>query len=713
MSFDNTKYDLQFNNENYRIENYRKSEASTFVPRFTSGSQSETEFDLLKSKTIDGFAGGILQRLWKDDQAIFGSENLFPTYDDGVLYPVKDPTIKLNSAGGFVQPKWRCTAYCQNANSIWLAFQSYNGPTFNYMRRVDADGTVTSIGLPMAIYANPNPINDIVLWDKQLWGTVGVTNDTNARMFYMSSLTATSASEVSGTGTNYNSAAFRLVVWNGALYASGFLHAGLWRYTGTTTSRAWSKVGATGTRADDDTGRLFVFNGRIILSRTDGLWQYDGIRLAPIDDATKNISSRNYRFPTILKGYLYYWMNDGMYRFNGNMVEKLYDISEVGFPVAVCAGRNLLWVVYSNSQYSGSSRYDKSMGYDYTSSNSVNGRIACFDGKAMYTYARTTNSSKLLNTDFAGQGENSFCAWFNDSLYVFTMMDHDGTYFKLNTNPLTDTGTASWKLISSIMDGDFPMVDKSLENIEFLIDGDVASDETITVEYRTSGFAGSSGWATLGTIKTQSQLKTYVFTNVPAGITFKNLQLRFSGTTTLGYGFMKVVIRYYLSPDFKWQWDFTVNAFGDNAVEPLMLRDGSRSTQTVSQLRGAIYAARTSDVPVPFVDVDQLDLNGAVNSSATTLTLQSTALLKSKGFVLIDDEVIRYTGKTATTLTGCTRGSLGTTAASHADKAKIFAYYRVVLRQLKSEIIIMDDSDNDATYGNSRISQIPITLQEV
>lgn len=64
-------------------------------------------------------------------------------------------------------------------------------------------------------------------------------------------------------------------------------------------------------------------------------------------------------------------------------------------------------------------------------------------------------------------------------------------------------------------------------------------------------------------------------------------------------------------------------------------------------------------------------LNGAINSSATTLTVDDTTSFSSTGTLRIEAEDITYTGKTATTFTGCTRGANGTTAASHADNVSV------------------------------------------
>jgi len=65
-------------------------------------------------------------------------------------------------------------------------------------------------------------------------------------------------------------------------------------------------------------------------------------------------------------------------------------------------------------------------------------------------------------------------------------------------------------------------------------------------------------------------------------------------------------------------------------------------------------------------------LNGAINASATTITVDSTAGFSTTGTILIDQELITYTGKTGTTFTGCTRGTNGTTAASHNDNATVY-----------------------------------------
>ena len=60
-------------------------------------------------------------------------------------------------------------------------------------------------------------------------------------------------------------------------------------------------------------------------------------------------------------------------------------------------------------------------------------------------------------------------------------------------------------------------------------------------------------------------------------------------------------------------------------------------------------------------------LTGAMtNVSTTPIQVASTNLFESSGHLLIGTELIAYTGKTATTFTGITRGVYGTTNTSHS-----------------------------------------------
>jgi hypothetical protein len=61
------------------------------------------------------------------------------------------------------------------------------------------------------------------------------------------------------------------------------------------------------------------------------------------------------------------------------------------------------------------------------------------------------------------------------------------------------------------------------------------------------------------------------------------------------------------------------------------------------------------------------NLNGSLNDSATTVTVDSTTGFDSAGTLYIGNEQVTYTGTSSTTFTGCTRGASSTTAAAHSD----------------------------------------------
>lgn len=78
---------------------------------------------------------------------------------------------------------------------------------------------------------------------------------------------------------------------------------------------------------------------------------------------------------------------------------------------------------------------------------------------------------------------------------------------------------------------------------------------------------------------------------------------------------------------------------------------------------------------------------------ATTVNVVSATAFPTVGFISIDAEIIKYTGKTGTSFTGCTRGADGTTAASHAQNSQV--YHNVIAvhhNASKDEIIAIENN---------------------
>jgi len=74
-------------------------------------------------------------------------------------------------------------------------------------------------------------------------------------------------------------------------------------------------------------------------------------------------------------------------------------------------------------------------------------------------------------------------------------------------------------------------------------------------------------------------------------------------------------------------------------------------------------------------------LNGNINATVTTIPTTGVNMSKFEvdGFIQIDQEVIEYTGKTANSFTGCTRGCRGSIANTHTDA--------VIIRKIVQTIV--------------------------
>ena len=108
----------------------------------------------------------------------------------------------------------------------------------------------------------------------------------------------------------------------------------------------------------------------------------------------------------------------------------------------------------------------------------------------------------------------------------------------------------------------------------------------------------------------------------------------------------------------------TANAF----TTATSTNSGGYTTVTVTD---AGHGAQAND----FVNIVPLNttLNGAINASVTSIVLTSATGFPATGSIFIDSECITYTGISTNTLTGCTRGTNGTTAASHLTLAAVYA----------------------------------------
>jgi|TARA_R110002126_G_scaffold60793_1_gene157856 hypothetical protein len=79
------------------------------------------------------------------------------------------------------------------------------------------------------------------------------------------------------------------------------------------------------------------------------------------------------------------------------------------------------------------------------------------------------------------------------------------------------------------------------------------------------------------------------------------------------------------------------------------------------------YGFGTGEYGGTVPDAIQNTLSSGINNSVTTIPVTSNANFPTVGTLAIGTELITYTGKGTNTFTGATRGSLGTTAATHSS----------------------------------------------
>lgn len=102
-------------------------------------------------------------------------------------------------------------------------------------------------------------------------------------------------------------------------------------------------------------------------------------------------------------------------------------------------------------------------------------------------------------------------------------------------------------------------------------------------------------------------------------------------------------------------------------------------------------------------------LNGAINDSVTTITLNSTTGMQSPGYIVVDRqdnngnntpnsrEVIKYTGISGSDITGCTRGADGSTNRAHSDSALVEPVLTIGMWNEQQDFLAVSLSTVDGT----------------
>lgn len=108
-----------------------------------------------------------------------------------------------------------------------------------------------------------------------------------------------------------------------------------------------------------------------------------------------------------------------------------------------------------------------------------------------------------------------------------------------------------------------------------------------------------------------------------------------------------------------------INGYNKWIQQPLPQTGGATDPVLMSAIYGnEVIAARNEEVYRGANGSTTLDVG--ITASDTSMTVPSTAGFSETGTLLVNSEIITYTGITSTTFTGLTRGTGGSTAAAHS-----------------------------------------------
>lgn len=663
---------------------YAMAQAPIYGNRFASGDRDYTDFSFWWFWAQTDWSGGYkLEDAWEDDAKFFDSEGISIS-----VYPGDPGTVRLNA-------KQLNTASSASSKSReFYAFGSTYG-TFMVLGRNTTDQKMCAI----------NVYDGSVVWEDSATGA-------NEKITCADKLNDTLYIGCRTVG----SGASMLKVGSGGSFADVGAHA--------------TSNGIYGLVADKNTNSLFLFKWG------DGLWKYDATagtftqKKTTLPMGITSASSFSFgsegksKFGAVLVGdRIYFTLTEA----NTHQVQLwCYDIGDdayyyiytfiagtfQGHPYMIERDGNLY--LFGTT---GGLVYGKVQIYKYVPSAGTMTRLHKIGRATDSSFALVGGVVKNGESIYFGlnDGSSDYQIWQldnNDALFsgikppatyatdidLLAMSDHGNLAVVRNSNgticdefdsiPINDYQTSGY-ITTSNFDAGIPSIDKlffavTINFRKFL------SGQSIEVQYSVDG---GSTFTSLGTASytldgSSATSKTFLFGST---IVSKTMKLKFilggggSNTPEL----QAFAAQYVPVPVYTKQWVLQVNCADD-----LKRLDGQLHEMTGRELKSRLETAWWTKSLLDFQDIDYATtlLNGALNNSDTTVTVDSTADFPEQGRVKIDDEEIFYTGKTPTTFTGCTRGVRGTVAVSHSDDAVVNNAYKVLVTDIsvKAPILLQD-----------------------
>lgn len=216
---------------------------------------------------------------------------------------------------------------------------------------------------------------------------------------------------------------------------------------------------------------------------------------------------------------------------------------------------------------------------------------------------------------------------------------------------------------------------------------------SIEVQYTTGELTSSTSWTSLGTASNTIDggtvtTKKFLFGDA---VTFKKIWFKVilsnASDNTVTPVLTDFIMEYLPVPNQTKTWSLNLNCGNE-----IFTLDGRPQDKTGRELRQTLESLWYKKELIEYQDIDyaETQLNGSITSSATTITVDDTTDLPEQGRITIENEEILYTGKTQTTITGCTRGARGSTAAAHNDNVAVrTGYYKVLITDFSATIPVL------------------------
>lgn len=688
--------------QGYRVRSFVRDSAPLIAPKFSTGAQSQTDLDLLKSKSVDSFAGGMFQREWEESTKAARVYGIYNRYDNN-LYPAPD-LINPTFSSGSAPTTGNIVAKAESRDFTFIARGYYSSGTYyNTLYKIQRfTGIVTPITLPAAIATNFNTnITGLCLHKNYLYvcGKNSPTGSFNIQKMDLSTNTFTTVGSHTGV---------TMMPLRGSLYLFN-VDGGIYLETNeTTTAMVATHLDQPGF-GDYQTSPFKVveeFNGALYFSMADGMYRFDGVKSVKILGLSPDLMRS-------FNGALYFYASQWLYRFDGANLEKLQYFGEENITDFSATDQRLY---IATSIVDGTYSMDDKP-QDFTETTL---RVYYFDGAAFYLY-----NEQVIDSGFYPPGAKLATCTDEQVHIIWSRVSDSGTYTDMDWKYCDQDTPGALEFTISDFDDGFPNILKSLESLRLLYSNKEAAD-TVVVKYQ---FYDGTGWQSWQTLTSNSDIDIEVNNPMPK----LNLRMRANVSVTAFdpdsiISFKGFVMGYTLQPRVRWRWQALLMAEGNASVET---RNNMAIDTDSNALTNIVHQSLRLKTPLYLAAPDYARVKVAADAAATTLVFGGRLPLYTDPYgdpvymavqnnsgtweVLRVNTVTYNAGNDDTTVVVHERGYLGITAgAIDANKEMRVLHKVYITRLLRESPELNENVYATQTTGESQLKrEFAVEITEV